>query len=145
MGIWLWIPLKCIIFVMYMHGCHFCAEPVYVEFFFSVRILRNDKSLLYQKKCYYQVTRMILALMLTVLCIKMVFKRVKLQFIWQIKIECGFCEIKMTTMCTCLFLIINCINICWAIVFWTYQTCILKLNFWNRKLETAIEFVQYSP
>ena len=41
--------------------------------------------------CCYQVTRMILALVRRVLCIKIVFKRVKLQFTWQMKIECGFC------------------------------------------------------
>ena len=58
--------------------------------FFYVRILRNFKSSLYPKKCCYQVTRMILAVMRIVLCIKIVFIRVKLQFTWQIKIECGF-------------------------------------------------------
>ena len=59
--------------------------------FFAVRILRNDKSSLYTKKRYYQVTKLISALMWMVLYIKIVFKRVKLQFIWQIKIECCFC------------------------------------------------------
>ena len=53
--------------------------------FFSVLILRNLKSSLYPKKCCYQVTRMILALMRIVLCMKIVFKRVKLQFIMQFK------------------------------------------------------------
>ena len=66
--------------------------------FFPVRILRNDKSSLYPKKCYYQVTRMILALRRIALCIKIVFKRVKLQFIWQIKFSADFGEIKMTIM-----------------------------------------------
>ena len=61
------------------------------NFFFSVRILRNDKSSLYRKKCYYQATRTMLALMRIILCIKLVFKRVKLLFIWQIKIDCWFC------------------------------------------------------
>ena len=64
----------------------FCAD-----FFCSVRILRNFKSPLYPKKCCYQVTRMILALMRIVLCIKIMFKRVKLQFTWKINIECWFC------------------------------------------------------
>ena len=68
-----------------------CGIPLYAEFFFPVRILRNDKSSLYPKKRYYQVKTLISALMRMVLCIKIMFKRVKLQFIWQIKIVCGFC------------------------------------------------------
>ena len=53
--------------------------------------MRNFKSSLYPKTCCYQVKRMILALMQIVLCIKIVFQRLKLQLTWQIKIECGFC------------------------------------------------------
>ena len=74
-----------------------CGIPLYAEFFFPVLILRNDKSSLYPKKCYYQVIRMIWALKRIVLCMKMVFKRVKWQFLWQ-KLSADFAEIKMTTM-----------------------------------------------
>ena len=63
-----------------------------------VIFVRNFKSSLYPKKCCCQVTTMILALIRIVLCIKIVFKRVKLHFTWQIKLSADFAEIKMTTM-----------------------------------------------
>ena len=68
-----------------------CRILLCAEYFFSVRILRNDKSSLYPQKCFHQVTRMLLTLMRIVLCIRIMFKHVKLQFIWYIKVKCGFC------------------------------------------------------
>ena len=57
------------------------------------------------------------SLMRMVLCIKMVFKRVKLQFIWQIKIECWFCRNKNDNHESCImFRCLLCVNpICFNI------------------------------
>ena len=128
--------------------------------FFPVLILRNFKSSLYPKKYCYEGTRMMLALKRIILCIKIVFKRVKLQFTWQKKIECGFCrnkndnhELKWTVVnsVSCNFLVIvresyQCITVILMLI----QNCITKKQlvnvtscFWSFQLVILVLWWSY--